>query len=556
MSGTRTNITQIRRTPLPNNPPAAGVLMDGELCVEQNTPVRLWVGVPTSLDPSGRKLVIDATAIAEAGVVGEAPADGASYGRMNTTWTRVLPLTGGSLTGNLTVGGDLVATGWINAGAVGSNSYAFMQAAAGATHWTGLELGRELNQYGTYLGFNAKGSSRWTLEVGTDDGDDEIGSNAGSNIYLRRYDDTGTELTAPALTITRATGKVDLTNTLTITASASNDALVLKQVGTASPLIEFNAAGTGTQAAGYLRARRNGVNRWTVQIGSTTAETGSNAGSDFTISGWSDTGTLISTPFKITRATGIVDFAVNPTVAGAVFPFLPIGGGTLTGLLTTVSTTVTGTFTVGQTASGNAVMVMNAPAGATRAIRMQSGGLLRWQLSFVTAESTGNAGADLLLTRYDDTGTNLGTVFTVTRSTGLLTLSGGLSYGNVLAAANNDLSKHIALFSTTYGINTTSGRMNFVIGGAAWFVTNAGADIGSVTSTGINAFAIGVTTPAAGTFTSVKTGSTAGPTWTTGTGAPAATQPVGSIYSRTDGTAGARLYVSAGAGTWTPVATV
>jgi len=47
-----------------------------------------------------------------------------------------------------------------------------------------------------------------------------------------------------------------------------------------------------------------------------------------------------------------------------------------------------------------------------------------------------------------------------------------------------------------------------------------------------------------------------GPTWTGGTGAPAATLPVGSLYSRTDGGSGARLYVSAGGGTWNPVAGV
>lgn len=47
-----------------------------------------------------------------------------------------------------------------------------------------------------------------------------------------------------------------------------------------------------------------------------------------------------------------------------------------------------------------------------------------------------------------------------------------------------------------------------------------------------------------------------GATWTAGTGAPTSTQPVGSIYSRTDGTSGARLYVSAGGGTWSAVAGV
>jgi len=47
-----------------------------------------------------------------------------------------------------------------------------------------------------------------------------------------------------------------------------------------------------------------------------------------------------------------------------------------------------------------------------------------------------------------------------------------------------------------------------------------------------------------------------GPTWTSGAGAPASTQPVGSIYSNTSGGVGARLYVSAGAGTWAAVAGV
>jgi hypothetical protein len=47
-----------------------------------------------------------------------------------------------------------------------------------------------------------------------------------------------------------------------------------------------------------------------------------------------------------------------------------------------------------------------------------------------------------------------------------------------------------------------------------------------------------------------------GPTWTAGTGAPTATAPVGSLWSRTDGTVGNTLYVSRGAGVWNPVAGV
>lgn len=48
---------QIKRTATPNWPP--GGLMEGELCVEMNNPTRLWVGVPTNLDVSGKKLLFD-----------------------------------------------------------------------------------------------------------------------------------------------------------------------------------------------------------------------------------------------------------------------------------------------------------------------------------------------------------------------------------------------------------------------------------------------------------------------------------------------------------------
>ncbi len=68
-----------------------------------------------------------------------------------------------------------------------------------------------------------------------------------------------------------------------------------------------------------------------------------------------------------------------------------------------------------------------------------------------------------------------------------------------------------------------------------------------------------MTGPLAGTiatFTTYHSGTTAGPSWTSGTAAPAATAPVGSLYSRVGGAVGATLYVSRGGGTWLPVAGV
>jgi len=127
--------------------------------------------------------------------------------------------------------------------------------------------------------------------------------------------------------------------------------------------------------------------------------------------------------------TGPLLLNANPTdPLGAVTKqyadlFLPLAGGTTTGpvtlgaLLTAISITMTGTLTVGNTASGNAVVVMNAPGGGTRALRMQTAGINRWQLSPVTTESTGDAGSDFTIGRYSDAGTNLGSALITRRGT-------------------------------------------------------------------------------------------------------------------------------------------
>ena len=63
---------QIKRTETANSPPADGSLQPGELVVEMNTPTRLWTGVPIAIDPSGKKLLIDTSAVAGGGDVYQA----------------------------------------------------------------------------------------------------------------------------------------------------------------------------------------------------------------------------------------------------------------------------------------------------------------------------------------------------------------------------------------------------------------------------------------------------------------------------------------------------
>lgn len=74
---------QIKRTQTPDNPPAT--LDPGELALEMATPTRLWAGVPTTLDPSGKKLLFDSgfAVVAEPPI---APGTIDQYWRGDKTW--------------------------------------------------------------------------------------------------------------------------------------------------------------------------------------------------------------------------------------------------------------------------------------------------------------------------------------------------------------------------------------------------------------------------------------------------------------------------------------
>jgi hypothetical protein len=68
------------------------------------------------------------------------------------------------------------------------------------------------------------------------------------------------------------------------------------------------AAGQAATITGQVGANL----RWTLALGDAAAETGSNAGSDFSVTRYNDAGVLLSTPFVINRASG------NITVGGSI----------------------------------------------------------------------------------------------------------------------------------------------------------------------------------------------------------------------------------------------
>lgn len=86
------------------------------------------------------------------------------------------------------------------------------------------------------------------------------------------------------------------------TLNASGATIILSN---AAPEMRINKAASG--ADNLLTGQTNGVNRWALDIGDNTAETGSgNTGSNVGVNRYSDAGSYLGTPFKITRSNGAV----------------------------------------------------------------------------------------------------------------------------------------------------------------------------------------------------------------------------------------------------------
>jgi hypothetical protein len=188
-------------------------------------------------------------------------------------------------------------------------------------------------------------------------------------------------------------------------------------------------------------------------------------------------------------------FRLGATV-DAGFKLDVVGTARVSGLITALGgLTVTGaSLIVGSNTTAQQVWV-NGPAGFGRSVRYLTAGSLRWNINVnSTAEAGANVGSDLDIVAFSDAGTALAPnpLIRLTRSTGgialggMVTATGGVSLGNVSAASVTDLSKHLAIASTTFGINQTASRLNIVVPtGAAVVPVVNGADVVSFGSTGM-----------------------------------------------------------------------
>jgi len=119
-----------------------------------------------------------------------------------------------------------------------------------------------------------------------------------------------------------------------------------------------SAAGLGDAIGGYT----NNVLRWQVVPGDSAAETGANAGSNFNVVRYGDSGTLLDTPLSINRATGVTNFAASPSVSG-----VSVGSGYLIGLtLSTVPPSATFSVAVGAAADSTNTDMLGLTTSATK----------------------------------------------------------------------------------------------------------------------------------------------------------------------------------------------
>lgn len=237
--------------------------------------------------------------------------------------------------------------------------------------------------------FESSGSNRWGIGA---EASAESGSNAGSDFRIYRYDDTGGFINS-VFEIQRSSGLVYVP-TFDSGCSFGN--------GTAAVNVYINGvAGTG-RAVWW---RTNNSNRWELSA-SNTAESGSNAGSNFLLSRYNDAGSYVDTPISVNRANGNV--SVNRL---SILDYIVSGSN------------------VGTNDGTYSSLDINRSAGVSGAVRYQTAGSTRWEVGVSSsAESGSNAGSNFMINRYDDTGTFVDTPFSIVRSTGNITLTGSIDF--------------------------------------------------------------------------------------------------------------------------------
>jgi hypothetical protein len=278
---------------------------------------------------------------------------------------------------------------------------------------------------------------------------------------------TGGTLTG-ALTIGTSTN-----NAMTVTPGATrSNAFVFSQTGTLTTAnFQFTghvAIGTDTSPvncnvngpAGSVRTfsmQTASAGRWQIQANAT-PEGGSNTGSDFALVPLNDGGTLQPAVVTILRSSGNSTFTGAMTVGTAANDALTITPGAAATNAVVFSETGSGGYSFAGAAGVNVVG------------------------NFSVGGAVSGTGFTNLMAPYAPLASPIftGTVsLPIANASGLVTFNAGESFGSINAPGGiSDLSRHIALYSTTYGFNVFNNNLDYIVpSGALHEFVVAGASI-------------------------------------------------------------------------------
>src|SRR5215472_5919134 len=368
------------------------------------------------------------------------------------------------------------------------------------------------------LNFRTAGVTHWQMGQLQDA---ESGSNAGASFYIGSYSDTGTFLGFP-IQITRATGLVTIgPGGLTSTAGTNNFGALTVTAG-----LSLTTGGSFTTTTAVASTFNGAV---TTNGGLSTGNAyAANAG-DYTKAGILFYGSgATAVGFTVTGAPSMLTLQVagaNIFTAQAGAPGLTMSGGvpfnTGTGLTTIGSgglTSTAGTNNFGTIASGTwNGTVIGVAYGGTGAVTAAAA-CANIQAAYLAGNNTfsgANTFNTSVLTASAGITVTAGGI-TVAGSSSFSTstaFAGGITFGNT-AVTGATLSSHIALYSTTYGINVISNNLQLVAnGGVSLQATNAGCTIpGTLTVTGATTLNGNVTAGPGIQFTNRGVMSTTAPT--------------------------------------------
>jgi hypothetical protein len=260
----------------------------------------------------------------------DAPSDGKTYGRKDAAWTEAAGISA------LNAKEDKASKGI-------ANGYASLDASTKVPAAQLPSYVDDVLEFANLAAFPATGATgiiyvaldtgkiyRWSgsayIEISPSPGSTDAVPEGSVNLY---YTNARASAAAPVQSVAGRTGTVTLTKSDVGLANVDNTSDASKPVSTATQAgLDGKVAKAGdtmtgnlivskdnprlivdrtTAANAELVGTRTGSARWSIAMGSSTAETGSNVGSDFVISSFNDAGAPLGAPLSITRSTGVVN---------------------------------------------------------------------------------------------------------------------------------------------------------------------------------------------------------------------------------------------------------